>query len=668
MTKNSHKRKYACLNDRKLEKNMQRRKQNKSQGVHELDVENSKVDLLLCIASTPDVLPNVPDCKYCGARPIYGESPTFCCSSGEINLLSSEMPSDLIQLYIGNDDDAKEFNTCVRSYNNMFAFTSMGVHCDENLARRNAGIYTFRVQGQLYHFIDQLIPPDNKNPKNLQLYFFDTEHETSNRVSVNSKFKASLTGKLIQILTKNPYGKFFRSLNCIENLDDYKIALLADPATDQRVFNRPIVPQVAGIWLESNEDNQQISQHIQVYPKNNCPQIIKHYFGCYDPLQYPLIFPNEESASKKPKTQRSKVSCREYYCYKLQIRNNDMSFILHIGRLLQQYIVDMYIKIETSRLEFFRTSDMQNRLRNEAYNGVLDGIAQGCEIGSDIGKRVILPTSFIGGPRDMRKRYMDAIALVQRFGKPDIFLTITSNPNWPEIKALCLPSDEIHNRPDLISRIFHAKLRVLTDELFKKDIFGHVTAYTSVIEFQKRGLPHAHFLLILNQAAKMFHPEAFDRIVCAELPDPHSNPYLFSLVVKHMIHGPCGLLNPACPCMKKCCCKYSYPKEFSENTRYGTNSYPIYRRRDNKKVVTIRGASLDSRWVVPYSPYLLAKFNCHINVEICSTIQAIKYIYKYIYKGHDKILYSLHENEQEPIVDEAKNFQSARWISPPESA
>ncbi|XP_073314705.1 uncharacterized protein [Primulina huaijiensis] len=172
-------------------------------------------------------------------------------------------------------------------------------------------------------------------------------------------------------------------------------------------------------------------------------------------------------------------------------------------------------------------------------------------MGADIGKRIVLPTSFIGGPRDMRRRYMDAINLVQRYGKPDIFLTMTSNPNWPEIKALCLPSDEIHNRPDLITRIFRAKLQVLKDELFKKDICGHVIAYTYVIEFQKRGLPHAHFLLIFNQASKLFCPEAFDRVVSAELPDPQTQPYLLSLVVKHMIHGPCGFLNPSCPCMEK---------------------------------------------------------------------------------------------------------------------
>ena len=56
-----------------------------------------------------------------------------------------------------------------------------------------------------------------------------------------------------------------------------------------------------------------------------------------------------------------------------------------------------------------------------------------------------------------------------------------------------------------------------------------------------------------------------------------------------------------------------------------------------------------------------------MNVEICSTIQAVKYIYKYIYKGHDKILYQLSNGEANQMLDEIKNFQSARWISAPEA-
>lgn len=50
----------------------------------------------------------------------------------------------------------------------------------------------------------------------------------------------------------------------------------------------------------------------------------------------------------------------------------------------------------------------------------------------------------------MRRRYLDAMALVQRFGKPDIFLTLTCNPRWPEILQELNPGEEAHNRPDLV--------------------------------------------------------------------------------------------------------------------------------------------------------------------------------------------------------------------------
>jgi len=40
--------------------------------------------------------------------------------------------------------------------------------------------------------------------------------------------------------------------------------------------------------------------------------------------------------------------------------------------------------------------------------------------------------------------------------------------------------------------------------------------------------------------------------------------------------------------------------------------------------------------VVPYNPYLSLLFNCHINVEVCTSVAVVKYLYKYVYKGHDR--------------------------------
>ena len=81
---------------------------------------------------------------------------------------------------------------------------------------------------------------------------------------------------------------------------------------------------------------------------------------------------------------------------------------------------------------------------------------------------------------------MDVMVLVQTFGKPDIFLTITCNPNWPKIKQELRNNDEIQNRPDLIARIFRVELEELKIDLFKKQIFGPIIAYIYVIEFQNR--------------------------------------------------------------------------------------------------------------------------------------------------------------------------------------
>ena len=113
------------------------------------------------------------------------------------------------------------------------------------------------------------------------------------------------------------------------------------------------------------------------------------------------------------------------------MRHDDESMLLHALRLLQQYVVDIYVKIETSRLEFHRKK--QNTIRTEALQGIMDSVSLGQTLGSKVGRRIYLPASFLGGPRDMRRRYLDAIALVQTYGKPDIFLDQAMQPTGPGI-------------------------------------------------------------------------------------------------------------------------------------------------------------------------------------------------------------------------------------------
>ena len=74
---------------------------------------------------------------------------------------------------------------------------------------------------------------------------------------------------------------------------------------------------------------------------------------------------------------------------------------------------------------------------------------------------------------------------------------------------------------------------------------------------------------------------------------------------------------------------------------------------------------MTNEWVVPYSPYLSKKYNAHINVEICASVQAIKYINKYIYKGSDQT--TLKTTTTTNQNDEVAKYLNGRYISPVEA-
>ena len=68
-----------------------------------------------------------------------------------------------------------------------------------------------------------------------------------------------------------------------------------------------------------------------------------------------------------------KVTARQYYCYKLQMRLGDPSHLLSFGRLYQHYVVDMYVKIETMQLLYIRNN--QSRIRVDFYQGLIGSIS-----------------------------------------------------------------------------------------------------------------------------------------------------------------------------------------------------------------------------------------------------------------------------------------------------
>uniref|UniRef100_K3ZDX1 ATP-dependent DNA helicase n=1 Tax=Setaria italica TaxID=4555 RepID=K3ZDX1_SETIT len=103
---------------------------------------------------------------------------------------------------------------------------------------------------------------------------------------------------------------------------------------------------------------------------------------------------------------------------------------------------------------------------------------------------------------------------------------------------------------------------------------------------------------------------------------------------------------------------------FSETIEQGKDTCPIYRRREDGQKVKVGGEELDNRWVVPYNPVLLMRYNFHINVEICNSIKSVKYLYKYVYKGHDQTSFSVDEKGNERrVINPIKQYCDARMIT-----
>jgi hypothetical protein len=126
-------------------------------------------------------------------------------------------------------------------------------------------------------------------------------------------------------------------------------------------------------------------------------------------------------------------------------------------------------------------------------------------------------------------------------------------------------------------------------------------------------------------------------MVSAEILDPIHHPEAYKKIISCMVHGPCGLDFLNAQCMEHGKCKKRDPRSFSEKMQCDVNGYSEYWCRQTRIFVDPKTQRMvDNRWIVPYNLHLATKYHTHINVEICLSISAIKYLYKYVYKGLDR--------------------------------
>ncbi|KAL5124303.1 Replication protein A DNA-binding subunit B [Glycine soja] len=412
----------------------------------------------------PDILILVINSSNVDINPRF----SLCCGDDKVELPLLQNPPQYLQQLLFHDDtiDSKNYQHNLRAYNMMFAFTSAGIKQDKTI-NNSRGPPTIRIQGQPCHRIGSLLPMPGKKPKFAQLYIFDTENEVQNRINVMSQYSGiqnHIVSALSHMLDQhNSHAKSFRIARdklAADQANNIKLQLIAARGKDGR---------------------------------------------------YPLLFPYGEdghradilhrctSSSKKRKQNR--LTMREWFAYRLQSRSNEAQTLLHSRKLFQQFIVEGYTMVESERLSYIRNN--QKKLRVDKYSSLQTSLDTGTAKGLTKGKIVILPSMFVGSPRYMDQLCFDGMAICSHVGFPDLFITLTCNPNWPEIRRLLSPLNlKPTDRPDIVSRIFRLKYEHMLSDLTKGQLLGKINDDTlrnlTLIEIEQ--------LLHINQRSLKDYP------------------------------------------------------------------------------------------------------------------------------------------------------------------
>ena len=172
-------------------------------------------------------------------------------------------------------------------------------------------------------------------------------------------------------------------------------------------------------------------------------------------------------------------------------------------------------------------------------------------------------------------------------------------------------------------------------------------------------------------------PVVINRYISTELPQPWDNPtrQLIEVIRTIIVYGPYGANNLNAPYIvtgtlgRPLTYLKRFLKPFYPVTVVYKNRYPQYRRRNNLQSWPVRipggngtTINLNNRYIVPYNLYLSIKYRAHINIEVCASVQAIKYINKYIYKGDDYITVQLLDDN-----NKISKYLYGRYIGPTEA-
>ena len=402
-------------------------------------------------------------CHFCQAPLLTTETEEFCCNKGKHVV----PPLPPLPPYIASLTSHRLLSSLSRRLNNLFCFTAIGV--SGGFEHFDSGQPTVAITGRVYHRIFDVSRPSHS----IHWFLYD-EHDRERKGQEWNVHPAWTQGVRADLTMVNPYVSHLRQFADAYHEEDSAVLELLDP---------PPSADFAAI-MHANNSTLIRPRSILIWNKTELePSFIPYFSRHYEPLQYPLLFPHGTlgwglafDSDTGHYIANMKLSQREWYKGHLLTDHRFLSF----GCLTCEYLCDMYSRIEEQRLHFIRCGRINHALE-------LDPSTDASTVDLQ------LPSSFTGSHLWSSDQTADALAIARVHGQADFFITMTCDGKWPEISSRLMPNQTALEAPVIVVRAFKHRLCRLQDILQTK--FGRCVYMITIIEFQKRGFPHAHIIL-----------------------------------------------------------------------------------------------------------------------------------------------------------------------------
>lgn len=392
-----------------------------------------------------------------------------CCNKGR----SAIHPLKIVPESVNSIFRSASFRKAQRRYNGLFSFTALGAGGMEKRTWTEPGPPSMLcLHGKAYHRIFDLQEYEDYNVINsARFYIYDSEFaEQASSSRLNLQIASALR---THIHTNIRWARDYKSavdsiLNQSHDSRDHSESSFIQFAEVSRTNDGPILgdnptaPEIAALVYSSGQQSE-ASRTVVTYPKHspdNKPRFLPLWSSSYETLQFPLLFLHGEAGwskghysedppfkSKTMNKQNTHAVTFPFYCR--QIILSEPIFKLN-SRIAQEWVCDSLSRMEEERLNFVENGPLQRRLASD--RSIRDSVPS-----EQPGK--LLPASHPGSPAKRKSDTEDALSIVNRRGRPHLFITVTFNADWPEVKENLLPGQNAYDRPDLCCRVFKQKMK-----------------------------------------------------------------------------------------------------------------------------------------------------------------------------------------------------------------